>query len=598
MATFTTTNETQGDDVTTRPTGRTVRRGAALTLCTGLTMGLIASAMVAPAQGADDGTVRIQPAPQPTSQAAEQQLAAGVIFKLRDGYSPTASAKSFSSAAGVAAGVALGTSTTAVDADGTAAVDFAEPVSVAAAQKAADAVAANPAVEWAEPNYIATTAQAGPVTPKDEYFKKYQWNVWDYRDGSVSGVTIPRGGWSSHALSMWPRTQGGGVVVAVVDTGITRHPDLNANVVAGYDMISSASSARDGNGRDANPLDNGDLAAGGGSTWHGTHVAGIVAAVRDTNGMVGVAPNARIQPVRVLGRGGGTFGDIAAGITWASGGRVSGTTANRTPAKVINVSIQTQADVRCPQSLQSAITSARKRGSVVIAAAGNYNKSATLSAPGNCAGVITVGALDRNGKRSSYSNKGGYLDLSASGGSGSGSSLSGYVWSTFNTGSSSPGSATWGGMAGTSQAAPAVAGAAALIASLGTKGTALELALKQIVSAFPHYSGSSYNCSTSMCGRGYLDLRKALVPLGSAKISGSVTAGTTVKATVPKGFVGKVTSKKYQWYRNGVAISGARYQSYKVTASDRGKLLKVRVTPATSGSYWARPAYSANVTVK
>lgn len=579
----------------TTPTGRTVRRGAALTLCTGLAMGLIASALVAPAQAADDDVVGIQPVPRATAEGAERQLAAGVIYKMRDGYSPTASAKGLSAAAGVASGVAVGTTTTAVDADGTAAVDFAEPVSVATAEKAADAVAANPAVEWAEPNYIATTAQSGPVTPKDEYFKQYQWNIWDYRDGKVSGVSIPKGGWSAHALNMWPRTQGGGVVVAVVDTGITRHPDLNPNVVAGYDMISSASMARDGNGRDANPLDNGDLAAGGSSTWHGTHVAGIVAAARGTDGMVGVAPNAKIQPVRVLGKGGGTFADIAAGITWASGGRVSGTTANKTPAKVINVSIQTQADLRCPTSLQSAITNARKRGAVVIAAAGNYNKSATLSAPGNCAGVITVGALDRNGKRSAYSNKGALVDLSASGGSGSGSSPSGYVWSTYNTGTTSPGSATWGGMAGTSQAAPAVAGAAALIASLGVKGSALESAVQKLVSPFPRYSGSSYNCSTSMCGRGYLDISKALVPLGQAKVTGTPKVGQVVKGTVAKGFVGKVTGKRFQWYRNGVAIKGATSQSYKVTSADKGKWLKVRVTPVSTGSYWAKATYSVGV---
>jgi serine protease len=579
----------------TTPTRRTVRRGAALTLCTGLTMGLIASALVAPAHAADDDVVGVQPVPQGRTEVAEQQLAAGVIYKMRDGYSPTTSAKGLASAAGVASGVALGTTATAVDADGTAAIDFAEPVPVATAQEAADAIAANPGVEWAEPNYIATTAQSGPVTPKDPYFKKYQWHVWDYRDGSVSGVSIPKGGWSSHALNMWPRTQGNGVVVAVVDTGITSHPDLNPNVVAGYDMISSAASARDGNGRDSNPLDNGDLGAGGGSTWHGTHVAGIVAAARGTTGMVGVAPNAKIQPVRVLGKGGGTFGDIAAGITWASGGSVSGTTANKTPAKIINLSIQTQADMRCPQAVQSAISNARRRGAVVIAAAGNYNKSSTLSVPGNCAGVITVGALDRNGKRSAYSNKGALVDLSASGGSGSGTSLSGYVWSTYNTGSSAPGSATWGGMAGTSQAAPAVAGAAALVAALGVRGSALEQAVQKLVSPFPHYSGSSYNCSSSYCGRGYLDISKALVPLGQAKVSGTARVGTYVKGSVPKGFVGKVIKKKFQWYRNGVAISGANSQAYKVTSTDRGKWLKVRVTPVSTGSYWAKATYSAAV---
>ncbi|GAE61758.1 hypothetical protein XPN_3664 [Xanthomonas arboricola pv. pruni MAFF 301427] len=119
----------------------------------------------------------------------------------------------------------------------------------------------------------------------------------------------------------WDKATGANVVVAVIDTGITTHADLNANILPGYDFISDAATARDGNGRDSNPADEGDwyaanecvtgiLAAN--SSWHGTHVAGTVAAVtNNTTGVAGTAYNAKVVPVRVLGKCGGSLSDIA-----------------------------------------------------------------------------------------------------------------------------------------------------------------------------------------------------------------------------------------------------------------------------------------------
>lgn len=106
--------------------------------------------------------------------------------------------------------------------------------------------------------------------------------------------------------SAWDKSSGANVVVAVIDTGITNHPDLNANMLPGYDFITDASTARDGDGRDSNAADEGDWNSTSGcaisnSSWHGTHVAGTVAAVtNNTTGVAGTAFNAKVVPVRVL----------------------------------------------------------------------------------------------------------------------------------------------------------------------------------------------------------------------------------------------------------------------------------------------------------
>src|SRR5690606_15989838 len=108
------------------------------------------------------------------------------------------------------------------------------------------------------------------------------------------------------------------------------------------------------------------------SSWHGTHVAGTIAAVTNNNsGVAGVAFDAGIVPVRVLGRCGGTTADIADGIIWASGGNVSGVPGNANPADVINMSLGGQGS--CSSTTQQAINVARGNGSTVVIASGNSN---------------------------------------------------------------------------------------------------------------------------------------------------------------------------------------------------------------------------------
>ena len=307
-----------------------------------------------------------------------------------------------------------------------------------------------------------------PITALVDPMKNQQW----YLDGTY-GIK---------ASKAWKVTQGSpSIVVAVLDTGITDHPDLNANIVTGYDMITDPANARDKDGRDANPADQGDyIGSSIPSSWHGTHVAGIVAAESNDIGISGVAPKVKISPVRVLGVNGGSESDIAAGINWALGVKLSGIIQNPNPAKVINLSIGSSTFSTCNSNspTQRAIDESKRRNVTIVTSAGNDNKFATSSYPGNCYGNITIGATGITGDRSYYSNYSGYsssqgiyigVDISAPGGDdrvGLNKPAGGLIWSTINDGKTTPGRATYGGEEGTSMASPIAAGVVALMYSV------------------------------------------------------------------------------------------------------------------------------------
>ncbi|MCW5580130.1 MAG: S8 family serine peptidase, partial [Luteimonas sp.] len=299
--------------------------------------------------------------------------------------------------------------------------------------------------------------------------------LWGLKDG-VAGI---------RANQAWDTTNGAGVVVAVLDTGIVSHSDLNANVIAGYDFISNTTVAGDGNGRDSDPSDPGDYYGGNSSSWHGTHVAGTIAAVGNNGaGVIGVAYGAKISPVRVLGRGGGYTSDIVDGITWASGGTVSGVPANANPAEVINMSLGGSGT--CSSTYQNAINAAVGRGTTVVVAAGNSNANASNFTPASCNNVINVAAIGNTGNRASYSNYGTSIDVAAPGGdSGSCTTL---IVSTGNAGTQGPTTENYLCMAGTSMAAPHVAGVVALMQAASPNALTpaqVESTLKSTLRAFP-----------------------------------------------------------------------------------------------------------------
>ncbi|WP_062648730.1 S8 family peptidase [Streptomyces maremycinicus] len=385
----------------------------------------------------------------------------------------------------------------------------------------ADVVAqyrADPQVAYVVPDRL----NKPKADPNDSEYTK-QWDLFE----ATAGMNVP---------GAWATSTGTGVTVAVIDTGYVAHSDLAANIVGGYDFIADTAVSVDGDGRDGNPADPGDHYAanecGSGvpasnSSWHGTHVAGTIAAVtNNSKGVAGIAYGARISPVRVLGKCGGYDSDIIDAITWASGGTVSGVPANSNVAKVINMSLG--GDGACTSATQSAITAAVNRGTTVVVAAGNESDNVANHSPGNCADVISVAATNRTGAKASYSNYGSLVDISAPGGQTSTGTANG-ILSTLNSGTKTPSSESYAYYQGTSMATPHIAGLVALVKSADSALTPaqIETAIKNNARALP-------GACSGGCGAGLADAARTVQAVsGSGGSTGGTTFSNTTAVAIP-----------------------------------------------------------------
>ncbi|WP_051534597.1 S8 family serine peptidase [Deefgea rivuli] len=374
-------------------------------------------------------------------------------------------------------------------------------------------------------------------------FESVEADVWMYPMGVVQPTdslwtslwglqaVVPGSNYGADFIGAWEYVNGQGVVVGVVDTGAAPHPDLgqlspvSGNFAsAGYSFISDCYRAGScdwtAGSRTIKPiasgLDQGDWCTSadvtnqicqrtGSSSFHGSHVAGTIAALGYNGaGVIGGAYNARILPVRVLGKGGGSSIDITDGIRWAAG--IHPTIPNPNPAKVINMSLG-GSSATCPSFYQSAINDAVAAGVIIVVAAGNENRDAQQSTPANCANVITVAATGKAGERASYSNFGSKVTLAAPGGNGS-TRITSTVNKSLDRVDLSANGAGYVGMNGTSMATPHVAAAVALMLSANPKLKFNDIVslLKQSATAFP--GGST--CTTSNCGAGILNAAGAV----------------------------------------------------------------------------------------
>jgi serine protease len=425
-------------------------------------------------------------------------------------------------------------------ATGAAVVALGGQTTPAAAAKTIDEFRADPDVAYVEPDLMMQPLAA----PDDTEYSK-QWDLFE----ATAGMNV---------ANAWADSTGTGVTVAVIDTGYIGHSDLAGQVVGGYDFVSDAARARDGGGRDNDPADAGDWMKKGdcgtdllgnpvpaqdqNSSWHGTHVAGtIAAATNNGKGVAGIAYDAKIQPIRVLAQCGGSTSDIADAIIWASGGTVAGVPANPNPAKVINMSLGGQS--ACSATYQNAINSAVGRGTTVVVAAGNSNADVSGFTPASCNNVIAVAASSREGNRAFYSNYGAKVDVAAPGGEtrrgtdtpGTITTPENGILSTLNTGATTPGAETYKPYQGTSMAAPHIAGLAALVVAKNSSLTPaqIETLIKNNARTFP-------GTCTGGCGAGLADAAKTVLAAGGGTPPGGALENLTDVAIPDNG--GAVTS--------------------------------------------------------
>ncbi len=463
---------------------------------------------------------------------------------------------------------------------------FARPLTAEQAERVAARLAMRPEVAWVAANTRERRQATASNAPSDPYFPGSAGQWWlQAATGSNANAIEARLRGVPGFLPAWLASSTGSAsaVVAVLDSGITCHPDLGnsgpgcigGSILPGYDFVSDwdpvaqRGYANDGDGRDADPRDPGDWVSAAdrtadparysgceveNSSWHGTIIAGVVAAQTDNGiGAAAINWNGRVLPVRVAGKCGADVADIVEGMRWAAGlpackrsdgagGCAEFAPTNPNPARIVNISFGGSA--ACNTAYQQAIDELRAApfpgvasGALVVAAAGNG--WAAPSRPANCQRVIGVAALNRDGFKTNYSNFGATLAIATVGGDDNLPEKSG-AWAPLladsgvltigNNALTAPADCTQPGANcyfyhfGTSFSAPIVAGAIGLMLSVNPALTVAQIEQGLARSARPHVGSSVAGfgicsdanpgrclCTTSTCGAGILDAVQALV---------------------------------------------------------------------------------------
>ena len=390
-------------------------------------------------------------------------------------------------------------------------------------------------VEYAEPNYIYKALQV----PDDEFYN-LQWHypainlpqAWDIATGDITADAIAAGD-----------RAGTDVIVAVIDTGVfLDHPELAGQsgqlgqLVPGYDFISDPANAADGDGIDNNPDDPGDGAQLSSSSWHGTHVAGTIAAASNNGkGVAGVAWGAKVMPLRALGTKGGSSFDVMQAVLYAAGLPNSSGTVPVQKADIINLSLGGGGS---SVAAQKAFTDARDAGVIIVAAAGNENTS-QLSYPASYDGVISVSATDFANNRAPYSNFGTEIDVAAPGGSqGVDLNNDGFgdgVLSTLVDDSSGSREPTLKFYQGTSMAAPHVAGVFALMRAVYPALSPDEV--ESLLTAGVITTDLDNNGRDDLYGNGLIDALKAVQEAQKLANGGTLPAQPALIVSTPNQLV-------------------------------------------------------------
>jgi serine protease len=386
------------------------------------------------------------------------------------------------------------------------------------------AIAADPNVQYVEPDIAVSVSSV----PNDPYFSS-QWGLFSNQDPGQPYAGI-------RAANAWNVATGAGVTIGLIDNGITNHSDLNANISpGGFDFTFLP-----GPGDGTNPgrtVENPNCEV----TFHGTHVAGILAAVTNNNiGISGVAPSSKVLSVRAFGACGvGSLSSIVEAMVWSAGGSVSGFVNNPRPVKVINASFATAG--QCSRTYQDAIDYVNSLGATIVVAAGNDGSDASNSQPSNCHGVISVGNTQRDGTRYADSNYGSTVDIAAPGTD---------IYSTYNDGMSAVGAENYAYMTGTSMATPMVSGVVALVKSAAPKSLSaaeMRTLITQNAQPFPIQPAQPL-------GSGILDATAAVAAAKAGKFPAAADfscsqseAGMTVTCTDLSTSRGAASIKSWAW---------------------------------------------------